>query len=228
MQVIASSVGGYLAGRLRTRWRNVHTHEVFFRDTAHGFLAWAVGLVITAAFLTSAATSIVGGAVQGAAGQAAESPNGYWVDRMLRANAPRAESGATEHTEIGSVLASSLKDGHLAPDDRSVRGQSHRCSHRIDGGRGAVACRRDLCSRAASGGCRARRWRTPCIGHFSRSWSVRSAPATQQPLAAGCVMAFRWFSSEGDERCAFHPAAAPRRSYTVHHPDWDVQSFLSA
>src|ERR1700674_4845629 len=52
MQVISSAVGGYLAGRLRTRWQNVHTHEVFFRDTAHGLLAWAVALVITAAFLT--------------------------------------------------------------------------------------------------------------------------------------------------------------------------------
>jgi hypothetical protein len=62
MQLIASSVGGYLAGRLRTRWVNIHTHEVYFRDTAHGFLVWAVGLVITAAFLTSAATAMVGGA----------------------------------------------------------------------------------------------------------------------------------------------------------------------
>src|ERR1035437_7476766 len=43
MQLIASSVGGYLAGRLRTKWVNVHTHEVYFRDTAHGFLVWAVG-----------------------------------------------------------------------------------------------------------------------------------------------------------------------------------------
>ena len=43
MQLIASSAGGYLAGRLRTKWVNVHTHEVYFRDTAHGFLAWAVG-----------------------------------------------------------------------------------------------------------------------------------------------------------------------------------------
>jgi hypothetical protein len=53
-------MGGYLAGRLRTRWVNVHTHEVYFRDTAHGFLVWAVGLVITAAFLTSAAASFPG------------------------------------------------------------------------------------------------------------------------------------------------------------------------
>src|ERR1700676_3648054 len=43
MQLIACSAGGYLAGRLRTKWVSVHSHEVYFRDTAHGFLAWAVG-----------------------------------------------------------------------------------------------------------------------------------------------------------------------------------------
>jgi hypothetical protein len=60
MQIIASAVGGYLAGRLRTRWVNLHTHEVFFRDTAHGFLAWAVSLVLTAGLLTSAASAMTG------------------------------------------------------------------------------------------------------------------------------------------------------------------------
>jgi hypothetical protein len=59
-QLIASAMGGYLAGRLRTKWVSIHSDEVYFRDTAHGFLAWAVGVVITAAFLTSTATSIVG------------------------------------------------------------------------------------------------------------------------------------------------------------------------
>lgn len=63
MQIIASSVGGYLAGRLRTRWRHVHTHEVYFRDTAHGFLVWAVSLVMTAGTLTSTATIMSGGAM---------------------------------------------------------------------------------------------------------------------------------------------------------------------
>ena len=56
-------MGGYLAGRLRTKWVSIHSDEVYFRDTAHGFLAWAVAVVITAAFLTSAATSIVGAGV---------------------------------------------------------------------------------------------------------------------------------------------------------------------
>ena len=38
-QVAASGLGGYLAGRLRTKWAAVHTDEVYFRDTVHGFLA---------------------------------------------------------------------------------------------------------------------------------------------------------------------------------------------
>ena len=59
-QVIASSVGGFIAGRLRTRWVHIHTHEVFFRDTAHGFLAWATSLVLTAGLLTSGASLMAG------------------------------------------------------------------------------------------------------------------------------------------------------------------------
>lgn len=67
-QLAASGIGGYLAGRLRTKWVSVHTDEVYFRDTAHGFLAWAVATLATAAVLTSATGSIVGtGAQAGAA-----------------------------------------------------------------------------------------------------------------------------------------------------------------
>ena len=47
MQWVASGLGGYLTGRLRTRWIGTHVHEVFFRDTAHGFLSWALATVIT-------------------------------------------------------------------------------------------------------------------------------------------------------------------------------------
>ena len=42
MAFAASAIGGYIAGRLRTKWVGVHTNEVYFRDTAHGFLAWSV------------------------------------------------------------------------------------------------------------------------------------------------------------------------------------------
>ena len=61
-QLISSAMGGYLAGRLRTRWETIHGDEVHFRDTANGFVAWAVALVMTTAFLATAATTMVGGA----------------------------------------------------------------------------------------------------------------------------------------------------------------------
>ena len=41
MEILSSAMGGYLAGRLRTKWASIHSDEVYFRDTAHGFLAWA-------------------------------------------------------------------------------------------------------------------------------------------------------------------------------------------
>jgi hypothetical protein len=47
-QIIAAGLGGYLAGRLRIKWPTVHTDEVYFRDTAHGFLAWAVAALVVA------------------------------------------------------------------------------------------------------------------------------------------------------------------------------------
>src|SRR5664280_2000046 len=66
-QLVASGMGGYLAGRLRTKWVAVHTDEVYFRDTAHGFLAWAVASLATAALLTSVIGSIVGAGIQAGA-----------------------------------------------------------------------------------------------------------------------------------------------------------------
>lgn len=66
-QLIASGMGGYLAGRLRTKWIETHTDEVYFRDTAHGFLAWAVASLATAALLTTVIGSIIGGGIQAGA-----------------------------------------------------------------------------------------------------------------------------------------------------------------
>lgn len=66
-QIASSGMGGYLAGRLRTKWAGVHTDEVYFRDTAHGFLAWAVATLVTAALLTSAVGAIVGAGAQAGA-----------------------------------------------------------------------------------------------------------------------------------------------------------------
>jgi hypothetical protein len=134
MQLIASSAGGYLAGRLRTKWVNVHTHEVYFRDTAHGFLVWAVGLVITAAFLTSAATSMIGGAARAAATAAEASgpaqsregldPNAYVVDTLLRTSASSSDLDNTSlRGEIGLMFANGLREGSLPPTDKSYLAQ---------------------------------------------------------------------------------------------------------
>lgn len=94
-------MGGYLAGRLRTKWTTIHTGEVYFRDTAHGFLVWAVGLVITVSFLASSASSMVVGSApaRGNAGPtltlASEAPiglnlepNAYFVDTLFRSDHP--------------------------------------------------------------------------------------------------------------------------------------------
>jgi hypothetical protein len=66
-QLAASGLGGYLAGRLRTKWAAAHPDEVYFRDTAHGFLTWAVATLATAALLTSVIGAIVSGGLQAGA-----------------------------------------------------------------------------------------------------------------------------------------------------------------
>lgn len=106
-QLVSSAVGGYLAGRLRAKWRDAQKDEVYFRDTAHGFLAWAVASLATAALLTSAigailssgiqaGATVVGGVAsspavatgaQAASGKSATDENGpmaYFVDALFR------------------------------------------------------------------------------------------------------------------------------------------------
>jgi hypothetical protein len=55
VQWLASGIGGYITGRLRTVWTGAHTHEVFFRDTVHGFLSWTVASVSGALILAMTA-----------------------------------------------------------------------------------------------------------------------------------------------------------------------------
>jgi hypothetical protein len=121
IQLIASAVGGYLAGRLRTKWVHVHSHEVYFRDTAHGFLVWSVGLVMTAAFLTTTAAAMVGSSsVAPSSGEAARStnPNEYYVDALLRSVHPKSEVDAATRSEVGLIMANGVRNGALPIDDR--------------------------------------------------------------------------------------------------------------
>src|SRR5450830_1914783 len=115
-QLVASAMGGYLAGRLRTKWAAVHTDEVYFRDTAHGFLAWAVASLATAALLTSVIGAIVSGGIQAGASVAgpgmAESdsnsgPMGYFIDSLFRKdmNAAVAASAAAANGALAGAAA---------------------------------------------------------------------------------------------------------------------------
>jgi MFS family permease len=118
-QIVASALGGYLAGRLRTKWVNVHTDEVYFRDTAHGFLVWAVGIVLTAAFLGSAGAAMVGSAPTGATGAQSE-PHAYFVDRLLRSSPPRPEpTDNVVRAEVGRIFTHALGQTDTAEDDKT-------------------------------------------------------------------------------------------------------------
>jgi len=119
-QVIASAMGGYLAGRLRTKWTSVHTDEVYFRDTAHGFLVWAVGLVLTAAFLASAATTLAGRAAQGTATASATDPNAYFTDSLFRSEIQNpGQNDISVRSEVGSIFANDLRQPEIPATDRA-------------------------------------------------------------------------------------------------------------
>src|ERR1700749_1052585 len=101
--VMSSAVGGYLAARLRTRWVGVHTHEGFFRDTAHGFIAWAFATLLSASALSSVTAYLANGTaagVGGAAAQAARSvnPADIYVDKLFRPETQPAGAPASSPT----------------------------------------------------------------------------------------------------------------------------------
>jgi hypothetical protein len=70
MQLASAGVGGYLAGRLRVKWASVHGDEVYFRDTAHGMLAWALATILTAALMAGTVRAVLSGAIDAGAGVA--------------------------------------------------------------------------------------------------------------------------------------------------------------
>lgn len=140
-QLIASAMGGYLAGRLRTKWAGAQADEVFFRDTAHGLLAWAVATLATAALLTSVIGSIVGAGVQAGATMAggvtrsaaaleATQPDGeagpmaYFVDSLFRkgVNAPATADDAPR-AEVSRIFMTTIRTGPLPAEDIQYVGQ---------------------------------------------------------------------------------------------------------
>ena len=134
VQWIASGLGGYLTGRLRTKWVGIYTHEVFFRDTAHGFLTWAVATVIGALVLAAATSFMVGGASRAAATVASGAAQGavnsaqssttpvsaYDVDTLFRSNQLDADtSNVDARAETTCILANGLANGEVPATDRT-------------------------------------------------------------------------------------------------------------
>ena len=130
MQLAASGIGGYMAGRLRVKWSAIHTDEVHFRDTAHGLLAWAVATLITVAVLAGGTRAVLSGAIDagsgvaaavgpavgagaGAAGAASArqgegggaNPLDYFSDMLLRAAPAPAATGTPAMANPGATVA---------------------------------------------------------------------------------------------------------------------------
>ena len=143
-QWLASAVGGYLTGRLRTKWVGLHTHEVFFRDTANGFLMWATVSVIGAYFLASAASSVVSGTATMTAGVAAGAaarpgqgttqaaagpgnladPTMYFVDSLYRTNHPSSTvSDGDVRAQSLRILVTGMKNGDVSTTDKAYLSQ---------------------------------------------------------------------------------------------------------
>jgi len=142
MQWVASFFGGYLTGRLRRRLDGYRSDEVFFRDTAHGFLAWALATLLVAGLMTSAVGALIGGGAQatssvlGGAAQGASDPDGgladptgYFADRLFRrasvpatgalpAVSPQADAPAAPTGEAARILVAGLAAGEVPDSDR--------------------------------------------------------------------------------------------------------------
>jgi hypothetical protein len=145
VQWLSAALGGYLTGRLRTKWAAVHTDEVFFRDTAHGFVSWAIATIFVAGFLASSLASLAGAGASavgtvaqtaglaGGAAAASSSDNGsnssgassatsYFTDAMLRPQqiSARAETDNGAATaEISRILVNGAAAGSISEDDKA-------------------------------------------------------------------------------------------------------------
>jgi hypothetical protein len=126
-QWIAAALGGYIAGRLRTRWIGTHTHEIFFRDTAHGLITWSVATVVILAVAAGSAASGAGAGVHAAAdaasmgGQAMTSlaANPYSVDKLFRSSGSTAGGSSDPRMETAHIVANAATTGSVPDADRT-------------------------------------------------------------------------------------------------------------
>ena len=148
VQWLSSGVGGYLAGRLRTKWVGIHTDEVYFRDTAHGFLAWALATLLVVGVLGSALSAALGSGVQAvstvasgaamgasagasanAGGASTDNATSYLVDSLFRPAdasklaAANPDSDAAAVGQASRILIASAAAGEISADDKTYLSQ---------------------------------------------------------------------------------------------------------
>lgn len=145
-QWISAALGGYIAGRLRTRWIGTHTHEVFFRDTAHGLITWAVATILVVAVGASGVRSAAGaaghaagagagataamiagsGSTSGAMSANSQAPNAnspvsaYEIDKLYRtSNFGGIALLADARVETAHIAANVFATGGISSADRA-------------------------------------------------------------------------------------------------------------
>jgi hypothetical protein len=118
VQWIAAGIGGYVTGRLRIKWAALHTHEVFLRDTAHGFITWAVATVLLAGLMGTAGYSWLGAGARGESPGAAA--GAYEVDKLFRSERAAPSASISEsRSEASRILARGVAERALPADDRT-------------------------------------------------------------------------------------------------------------
>jgi len=125
-EVMASALGGYLTGRLRVKWVLIHTDEVHFRDTANGFLSWAVALVLSVSFLLSTTASMWGAdrgqirsLTESASSEDVVKPHLYYVDKLFRSDRLETDrNDAIARAEAERILAKGVHETQFPVSDQ--------------------------------------------------------------------------------------------------------------
>src|SRR3954462_8628687 len=122
----AYGMGGYLAGRLRSRLSPATPDEIEFRDGVHGLLVWSLATLLTALLLLAAASATTrlaapsGGTAGPSTSVAGENIIALDVDRLLRGERRAGDADVTEtRAEAARILLTSSSHSGVAADDRA-------------------------------------------------------------------------------------------------------------
>ena len=98
----------------------LHSNEVFFRDTAHGFLAWAFATLISATALASTTAYLANGAIAGMGGAAVQSaqsinPAQIYIDKLFRTMSTASRGSTADNAAVGGAASPTQNNFNQAP-----------------------------------------------------------------------------------------------------------------